>query len=281
MTAKKERPALRVIVILGSVAILGLFLGWMLERMFYGAIVHEDEAELPVLDTLAAAPSNASGPTEWEIDTIRRAVEGLPRYPGAVPQALAADYLGANAPIAVAWFTTKDSPDRVLEYYRDAFVDAGIPSNHARASENGGYVGYMVPTTGFMRVITALAQGGQTVVFASNGNVIPALERSGEVPADLPHPPAATDTLVMNLNQEQFGDVSVVATVEGADLEEWVKFYSDGFAERGWKIERVLRPNAREAHLEAVREGRHALTLIRRSDRAQQIEILVRVSGEV
>ena len=278
LTDKKESPLLKILTVLATVSVLGLFLGWMLERMLYDQ-TSEEHLDLPVLDTHALPEPEQSASGGWESETVKRATLGLPPYPQAQPQALAADFLGPHAAISVAWFSTKDSPEAVLDYYVGAFQDAGLPAVDVRANQNGGYVAYLVPATGVTRTVTATRQSSQTTVFVSNGDMRPLLEQPAAVPGDLPHPESATHTMVMQLKQERLGELSVVSSVEGGSLEEWVRFYSEGFTSKGWKVERVVRPSDREAQVEATSSGRRAVALIRRDGSEPKFEILLRVTG--
>lgn len=275
---KQERPILRVAVILGSVSVLGLFLGWMLERQYGGPVYDDDEApELPTIPT-GALPQREGGPSAWESEVLKRATAGLPPYPNAEPHALGADWLGPNVPIAAAWFTTRDSPDQVLDFYKGQLYDAGIPGTESRPSESSGYVAYMVPLNGVIRSVTATRQGEETVVLVSNGNMAPLVEEKPNVPAELPHPPEAENTMALQMNQEGRDDVSVVATVEGTDLERWTQFYKQGFEAKGWKVQSVQSPSSDEVQVDAERQGFRATAYLRRLGAEQKIEILVRMS---
>lgn len=279
MSSKKERPALKFAAVLGSVAVLGIFLGYVTERFVTSD--HEEEVPEVALPPPPAFLPDRPQSSEWEQTVVKRATAGLPQYPGANAAPLAADYHGAEAPIAIAWFNTKDHPSQVLNWYAAQFVDAGIPPLTHFDSENSGYVAYMVPNTGEMRMVTAMLQADQTVVFASNGNLAPLLETSKALPPGITVPPGAAEPMVVQMNQEGAADVSVYTSIEGMELEAVVNFYKRDFEQGGWTVDEIIRPNASEAHLQATREGRHAFATLKRLGAGEKVEILVRVTGRV
>ncbi|MBX5482924.1 MAG: hypothetical protein IRZ16_13945 [Myxococcaceae bacterium] len=276
MNARPERPLHKIVGFLGAVCVLGLFLGWMLERMVSDEVSESELDEVFALDT--GASRGEEGPSEWERDVVSRATLGLPPYPGAEPHALAADFLGPNTDIAAAWFTTKDAPDQVLDYYKGQFYDAGVPAVEYRPGPNGGYIAYMVPTNHVVRSVTATRQGQQTVVLVSNGDMESFLEQDPEVPADLPHPPEAEDTVVMRMNQEGATDVNVGASLPGGNLAHWVDYYRNGFEAKGWKVAKVDHPSDDEALLEVVGAHGRGTAFLRRERDAEKVQILVRVT---
>lgn len=278
MSERRERPFLKFAVVLGTVSVLGLFLGWYLEKLLYGDVPEEDgEVTLPAADTFAP-PERQSGPTLAEQEVVRRATNGLPMYPNAEAHALAADFLGPNVPIAAAWFQTSDSPDTVLNYFVATFTDGGIPWTQDRPSPNGGYVAYMVPTDGTVRSVTATRQGEGTVVLLSNGTMQPLLEGKQQVPPNVPLPEEALNPMVIALNQEASNDVTVSATVPGQDVAKWAAFFEQALPKKGWQVSRTERVNEGEAQIEAVQSGQRSVTYLRRDDEAQNISILVRLS---
>ncbi|WP_224364601.1 hypothetical protein [Hyalangium versicolor] len=246
-----------------SVAAVGALIGTGLESGF-----SEDEetplVELPTGagDEIPSSPKWYSGPSPEERAITLRATAGLPPYKNAVPEALAADFLDPNSRIAAAYFTTPDRPDEVLNYYQGALLDAGLPIVQHRYNENSGYVGYMTPHTKEMHMVSALAQGGETTVFVSSGQVVSFVENQGQqVPQGLPLPPGASKPVVLTFHQEGRIRYSVMAEMQAGKVQEVAAFYRRAFEAQGWKIESMSDQNPLQQDLMASRGGSRATAM--------------------
>ncbi|WP_241758691.1 hypothetical protein [Pyxidicoccus parkwayensis] len=194
--------AVRIPALLFSVAVVGCLIGFAWERVSYGSA--QGEWEPPALPG-RGEESVSRGPerTPAEEAILQRALSHFPPYPrGGRPEVLAADYLGPGTSMAVAWFSTRDTPAQVLGHYAKVLLDAGLPVVRETHGDNGGYVGYWDADTLEVRLVSVLAQGGETLVFVSAGQVQGLLERGMAVPSWVPLPPGMTEPLAMTFDME-------------------------------------------------------------------------------
>jgi len=257
-------PKLRVGLLLLTVAVVGGLIGFGWELG-----LHEDEAS-PEESSMEAGPlpepfDGQAKASEFARGIVQRATEGLPPYKDAVPQALAADYLDPGSRIAAAWFMTPDSPEAVLGFYEQKLAEAGLPVVKHRYNSNAGYVGYMEPHTEQLHMVSVLAQGEETAVFVSSGQVAPFLEsQGGQVPADLPMPTNVQRPVVLTFQEEGRTRYSVMADVLEAGVEELAAFYRESFAKRGWTLEGLAQDEADATQLIARRGALRATATVQR-----------------
>ncbi|HYH99763.1 hypothetical protein [Hyalangium sp.] len=241
---------LRVSLLLCCVAVVGILLGAGWESIAASEEeVPEGVWEAQPLPALPESPLWYGGPSEGQRQVVARATAQLPPYPDAVAQALAADYLDPGSRIAVAWFVTRDPPERVLRFYREALLDEGLPVMEHRYHLNAGYVGHVDPASREAHIVSVLAQGGETVVFVSSGQVDSFLEGSSPLPEGLPMPEGAETPVVLAFRQEGRVRYSVQAAVPHARAAELAAFYRETFSTQGWKLEDTVEREAGETHL--------------------------------
>jgi hypothetical protein len=258
-------PLVRAALLFFSVSVVGILIGFGWEMG-----THEDEETL--LDQMIEQGSGAlsdpvdwrRGPSEQEREIIKRATGGLPPYKDAVPQALAADYLDPGSNLAAAWFMTPDSPDEVLSFYRQALEKAGLPPIEHRYNSQAGYVGYMEPKSKRVHTVSVLAQGGETAVFVSAGQVASFLESQSQVPAGLPMPEEVEAPVVLTFRHEGRIQYSVMADLAGGEVKKLGDFYRESFGVQGWKLEEMSQPSTDETHLLVSRGNSRATALVQR-----------------
>jgi hypothetical protein len=235
--ARGLSPLARAGLLLFSVAGVGALIGLAWE----GQVHEREEARLEEMMSHAAQELNASsrpaGLTEGERRTVQRATQGLPPYKDAVPQALASDFLGPNAPMAAAWFMTDDAPQEVLDFYQGTLLDAGLPIYRHSYNANAGYVGFMEPDTQEMHTVSVLLQGGRTAVFVSSGTVAHLLDNPVPLPPWLSLPPGAGTPLVLSFREE--GRVRYVISAELAPeaVNTLAPFYRGALEPQGWVLD--------------------------------------------
>ncbi len=229
--------AIRIPALLFSVAVVGGLIGFGWERVSYREPSASEEW----------APPEASGHgeegsrrglqrTPEEEAILQRALSHFPPYPrGSRPDVLAADYLGPGVPMAVAWFSTKDTPRQVLDHYAKALLDAGLPVIRENHGENGGYVGYWAPDTLEVRLVSVLAQGGETLVFVSSGQVKPLLAGEMTVPPGVPLPPGLSAPVTMRFNMEGTTHQVVSGQLPRDTLGGAEARYRETLREQGWQ----------------------------------------------
>jgi hypothetical protein len=176
---------------------------------------------------------------------------------------LAADYLGPGAPMAVAWFSTKDTPDQVLAHYEGTLVDAGLPPLGKRYGANGGYVGYWSPASKDVHLISVLAQGGETYVFVSSGQVGALLEGNAAVPPWVPLPPGVKDPVVLTFRMEGATYYTVSGQVPQGRLAEVGSAYQAVLKEKGWASGEAEGPDSQALSFDVKHEAARGQVLLR------------------
>ena len=183
MKSSSPSPTVRVLALLLSLAAVGALLGLGLEN-----VLHEHPDALPSLasdEALLMPPRQPMRSSEEEA-LLARTLSHFPPYPRASrPEPLVADFLGPASPIAVAWFSTPDAPNTVLEHYRQVLLEAGLPVIEQQLEAHAGYVGYWSPASEEVRLVSVLPQGEETLVFISAGQVGPLLEDPSHLPEAL------------------------------------------------------------------------------------------------
>jgi hypothetical protein len=276
--APEPSPWARAGLLLGTVVVVGALVGfgWEASLHAHEASFDEEAEGAEEEDMLPESPGWDASPSREEREVVRRATSGLPPYGAAAPRALAADYLDSNSRIAAAWFLTTDPPEQVLAFYRQALLDAGLPPVEHRYEANAGYVGYLDPATREVHVVSVLAQGGETVVFISSGQVEPFLQGRGEVPEELPLPEGARAPVVLTFRQEGRVQHSVTAEAPEAGVAELAAFFREAFAARGWVLEGEAEQEGGGARLQVSRGLARASVLVRlREEGGAQLHLLL------
>ncbi|RKH56442.1 hypothetical protein [Corallococcus aberystwythensis] len=266
-----SRPAFRIGSVLVTVAVAGGLIGMGLEEVRYGGSTELERAE-------AAADA-----VEQEARTLRRSRQDeailartlsyFPPYPnGGRPEALAADYLGPDAPIAVAFFETKDSSDQVLQHYRKFLLDKGLPVVGLRFNQNAGYVGYWSPSTEEVRLMSTMRQGDTTEVFVSTARVASYLERDSQVPSWVPVPPSLKDATSLSLRMEGSTQVSVSGLVPAAALPEVEQQFREALRARGWTVSESTVSGFQESTLDVTHTGLRGQAMLRQPTAQPQVE---------
>lgn len=228
---------IRVPALLFSVAVVGSLIGFAWEGAVYGRRdVTEAWSPPPSLDDAPPTkPSGSRSPAEEA--ALKRALVHFPAYPKASrAELLAVDYLGPDVPIAVAWFSTTDTPEQVLSHYRQVLLDNGLPVLGERHGENGGWVGYWSPATEEMRLVSVLAQGGETLGFVSAGQVAPLLKRASRVPPWIPLPPELSEPVTLSFALEGASHHVVSGQLPEAAPSAVGERYRALLVEKGWDV---------------------------------------------
>ncbi|MBN8229098.1 hypothetical protein JYK02_16420 [Corallococcus macrosporus] len=268
-------PAFRTAAVLGAVAVVGLLLGVGLEEVRYGGARSELERAEAAADELDQEAAAQSGPTRSKRDEaiLARTLSYFPPYPnGGRPEALAADYLGADTPIAVAWFSTQDSSDQVLQHYRKFLLDEGLPVVGVRFNDNAGYVGYWVSKDDEVRLMSTLHQGGETLVFVSSARMRNYLERAGRVPSGIPVPRGLQDVASLSLRMEGATNITVSGRVPGTTLPEAEQAYLAQLRDQGWSVTEARQEGFQETQLSLTRTGLRGEATLRQPAAQQSVD---------
>jgi hypothetical protein len=276
VTPRGASSLFRTGALLFAMAVIGSVGGVVWERST--APIDEVALAAPPDAEVVDTPARKLKRSQEDIAVVRRATMGLPPYKGAVPEALAADYLGEKTPIAVAWFTTQDRPAQVLGFYAKAFAEKNLPVLKHDYSAFAGYVGYVDPKTDEVHLISVIAQGGETMVFPSSGRMSDFGKGDSKVPDFVPHPADAQGTTVMKFRSEGAMQLSVSASVPDGSVDGVADFYEKGFVAKGWKVERVTRPKLNEVRVELRKGGAIATAFIRQAFLSKAVSIYLSVN---
>ncbi|NOK39249.1 hypothetical protein D7W79_37270 [Corallococcus exercitus] len=280
-----SHPAFRTAAVLVSVAVAGILIGMGLEEARYGGATTELERAEAAADELDQEATAASGPTRSKRDEaiLARTLSYFPPYPnGGRPEALAADYLGADTPIAAAWFSTQDSSDQVLQHYRKFLLDQGLPVVGVRFNDNAGYVGYWVPKDDEVRLMSTLHQGDETIVFVSSARMRNYLERAGRVPPGVPVPRGLRDVASLSLRMEGATNITVSGRVPDTTLPEAEQAYRAQLGDQGWSVTEARQEGFQETQLSLTRPGLRGQATLRQPAAQQAVDFhlsLMRAQG--
>lgn len=267
---------LRLGALLFSIAVAGGLIGFTWEQAVDEATPEAPEFAIPIGSEPLAPPPPGPSRSPEEQAVLQRALSHFPPYPrGSRPEVLAADYLGASAPIAVAWLSTSDPADTVLEHYRQVLEEKGLPPLGLRYNANAGFVGYWAPGTDEVYLVSVLAQGSETLVFVSAGQVGSLLEGSGNVPEWVPLPPRIEQRAGLSLALEGATQYTVSAVLPGGPLAEATEAYRSLAAQQGWSVRPRDSSVGEGAELELRRGSIQGTASLRRGAEASEIHLFL------
>lgn len=270
--SRVPRLAVRVLSLLFSAVVVGGLVGFGWGRLAEEEVAPEPVDRVVPEDARPVVRRGARTPEEEAV--LERALSAFPPYPrGSRPEVLAADYLGPDAPVAVAWFSTEDAPDQVLSHYRDTLLEAGLPVLGERHGEQAGYVGYWSPSTEAVHLVSVLAQGGETLVFVSSGQVAPLLKGSPEVPGWIPLPAQTEEPTTLTFQMEGATQYTVSGRLAGMSLSEAAELLQRTFGERGWSVQALQAPGEMSAELEVHRGSVRGLVMVRQAPSLLEAEV--------
>jgi hypothetical protein len=244
----KVRPG--PILAVAAVAGIGLGLYWSRKQGLEEHVQLDHMAELVESLPPTRFPMPPAEPKTRRSDF--RAVEGLPPYPGAMPQKLLSQEDGVGGEMRIAWFETQDTPDDVIYFYEKAFADQGILFVSHFFSEKAGYVAYASPDKERMHMIFALREYGKTTVFPSSSNPGKLLASlNSPLPPEVPQLPGTSTSMVFDFDEKALAQKSFIATVEGKTVEEVTQWYADTFKSKGWQVKPPGKNSMGEATLDA------------------------------
>lgn len=196
---------------------------------------HAETIDFPLPSPVAAAPRAESRPA---VDP--RLLAALPAFPNARPRDLFQGELIKGAPMSVAWFSTPETVDSVLEYYDEYFKLSGQEHRKHKYGPNSGYVAWFEededldagPGEGVMHLISAIRQGDETMVLLSETNPLAVLEGPPQQLPDGVHVPAnASRPTVLNLET----GLSIHSRLAPARLEDVSAEYLGRLSTTGWQ----------------------------------------------
>lgn len=269
--SSEPRLVVRALSLLFSAAVVGSLIGFGWGRLAEEAMPEPTESSVSE-ESFPMRSRGSRSPEEEEV--LERALSAFPPYPrGGRPEVLAADYLGPDAPIAVAWFPTKDAPDQVLKHYQATLLDAGLPVLGERHGEHAGYVGYWSPSTEAVHLVSVLAQDGETLVFVSSGQMAPVLEGAAKVPEWIPLPTETEEPTALTFSMEGATQYTVSGRLPRGSVLEVAEFLQHSFGEQGWSVQALHPSQELSAELEVQRGDVRGLVLVRRTPPRQEVDL--------
>ncbi|MCY1044238.1 hypothetical protein OV208_23165 [Corallococcus sp. bb12-1] len=264
----------RIVGGLLCLAVLGGLMGAALEGVIYRDAPTPLEKVQAKADLELAQPPPSGRRSAADEAILARALVHFPPYPNASsrPEALAADYLGPDVPIAVAWFSTQDPPQKVLLHYRQVLRDAGLPVLGHEFSAYGGYVGYWSPATKEMRMVSVLYQGGETLVFVSAGEVAKALESQSAPPRWVPLPAGADKPQVITLQLEGVTQFLVAGESPTGSMAEVEADWRRAMAAKGWEAGPSSEAGPNALGFEVGHDGLNGQALLKQSSSEGVVE---------
>lgn len=244
VVAHAQRPArsLGVGKILLAAAVLGIVGGIVLARAQDVPKDFEVEAEALAAKVIPAPPPVAPPPDMMAPDPL--SLRGIPPYPGADPRRILGARPGAEQLMAISWFTTGDSVDKVLGFYEEAFAAANLLYTSHRYSDRRGYVSWFehdysddkapVFGKGVMHMVSVTREGEQTTVLVSATEPQKILENLTPLPAGVKLPPGATPQV---LNLSEFGQqrAAIIASYD-QNRDRVVEQLQDLWKQTGWQV---------------------------------------------
>jgi len=244
---------------LGVVA-LGACLGVGLAWMEWRAEAKKLEAIEQMPDTLSPllfpkAPEVSPLEETQAEPSLPTAMEGLPVYPGSMPQGFDSIVVADGRPLEMARFFTEDSVEQLRAFYEKEFRLRGFHILSHEFSPFAGYIGYMDWLNEELHLVSYIRQGRQTMAFPSRSR--PA-ERSeeGELPAGIPvHPKASQAKTIAFVEPEGSRRISYSASIADESVASVQQFYQKALREGGWGGLQEKEDGGRHS-LEASREQR-------------------------
>lgn len=233
--------------LLGVTAVVGLAIGAGLSARKQA----EFEREIDAMEQRAAdlefplpEPGPRVAPVESRPAVDPRLLRDLPAFPNARPRDLFQGELIQGAPMSVAWFSTPETVDSVIEYYDEYFRLAEQPHRKHKYGPNSGYVAWFEesedldagPGEGLLHMISAIRQGEETVVLLSETNPLAILESNPQpLPDGVFLPPNAERPTVLNV-ESGGANINVHSRLSPAQLEDVAADYLKGLKAAGWNL---------------------------------------------
>jgi len=250
MTGSKAKgvPIVRVLV---GTAIFGIAAGAALSTMQQRKIDQELEAMYDEGQTLVPTAIPPDVKVEDYMRADPEALRGIPAYPGANPRRMGTMPTYQGQEFAAAWFSTRDSAETVVNFYKKAFAGLQTPVVSHMISDNAGYVGfYEMPNldagvdggevdvmSGKVHLVSAIHSGSQTLVFVSNSEPMAYLNNAATVRGGIELPPNALRPQMISVGEGPVKKKTVFSVVPGSNLEDVRMHFEKSYANAGWKIE--------------------------------------------
>lgn len=180
----------------------------------------------------------ASDSTAMEPDP--RSLDGIPAYPGVWPRKLTSSGTIPDAPMAVSWFQTKDSPQSVLQFYAKAFERENRVAIMQQFSPTMGYVGWMEDApdggAGLLHMVSVSKQYSMTMVLLSASFPEAILDHQAVLPGGLKLPPNASSPQAVKMGEGPMANDVIYSRVTNMSGDQFVSYFQQQFKELGFEV---------------------------------------------
>lgn len=177
-----------------------------------------------------------------------QSLRGLPAYPGATPRRMMTNPKGQGEPMAVSWFSTKDTAEQVLQYYERHFLAQDVLATSHRYTPKQGYVAWMeeppldwdagLPMdlpNGVLHMVSAVQSETQTIVLLSASRPQNILAGRPHLPDGVVVPPGSAQPFVVELNERGQERESIYVNAK-LSMDQAVKYYEEHFRTQGFAV---------------------------------------------
>jgi len=156
----------------------------------------------------------------------------MPAYPGALTRPMVGDQMQGGSTLKMAYFTTKDSPAKVGDYFAAEWRERGYYVTED-LTPNGGSISAFDSVAGMMRQVVLVVRQGRTMGFPAVVTEPVRMLQPTAVPPDVPLYPGAASVLV-TAARDPLGRSTVVTYLDDGPLEANLVFYKTEMGRRGW-----------------------------------------------
>lgn len=233
-----------------AAAAIGTLAGVVIAERRQGELETEMEDVQAQVEKLTpmGLPLEVSAATGDPMAPDPQSLTGLPAYPGAAPRRLMTNPKGQGVPMAVSWFSTKDSTEAVLRFYEQRFAGSNAMYVTHRYNPKQGYFAWMeeppldpdaglpmdVPN-GVLHMVSAIEQSSQTIVLLSASRPQNILAARPDLPGGVGVPPTSSQPFVIEMNETGMQRQSIYVSVK-LSLDEAVKYYEEHFRLQGFAV---------------------------------------------
>jgi hypothetical protein len=211
------------------------------------------------------------------------AVEGLPQYPNAFVRPLTSSGKDGGVEMNIAWFSTKDSMDDVLNFYAMELNAKGKRWVVHEFSPTSGYAAYLDLHDHRLHMVSVMVERHETLVFASSSYPERMIKQgTGEAetpPPGLPAVAGAEGSLSFDLGTGMGPAKKLwTSTFKQRTIADVRDTYRKALTDEGWAVQEGKGSSASEARLDAKRGSGELQVMIRR-DAASNVAVYVSMSG--
>jgi hypothetical protein len=168
---------------------------------------------------------------------------GLPEYPGAESSPYQGSMLTNDVPLDAVVVMTNDEIHRVMEHYRRALEQRGVKVVEHMFGPGSGYIGYFDIDSGTMRLATSVTRpGGGTMIIFSSMDPLPLIQKTAQIPSDLPSLPDATNVVSTESQEASGRHRTVHFQIPGGKIQDTRTRLAEAAGSQGWKVSTKKKP---------------------------------------